>query len=168
MIKDKFGQVVLKEDDVIDLLMSKTPIDYSKSMVEDSTLLAEVSSVIESPNFKVWRNQDITVQEFDHQQQNNWLMPDEYKNLDIAAHILSLCNSDAELQRCGHELLMYQERNLFDLLKYLHYLVQTMKSNNVIWGVGRGSSVASFVLYKLGLHRVDSLFYDLDPSEFLR
>jgi DNA polymerase III alpha subunit len=34
--------------------------------------------------------------------------------------------------------------------------------------VGRGSSVASYVLYLLGVHRIDSMFYDLDPSEFLR
>jgi DNA polymerase III alpha subunit len=64
--------------------------------------------------------------------------------------------------------MMYQERNLFDLLKYLHYLVDIMKQNNVIWGVGRGSSVSSYVLYLLGVHRINSMFYDLDPSEFLR
>jgi len=38
----------------------------------------------------------------------------------------------------------------------------------VIWGVGRGSSVASYVLYLLGVHRIDSMFYDLDVAEFLR
>jgi len=38
----------------------------------------------------------------------------------------------------------------------------------MIWGVGRGSSVASYVLYLLDVHRIDSMFYDLDPSEFLR
>jgi DNA polymerase III alpha subunit len=63
---------------------------------------------------------------------------------------------------------MFQQRNLFNLLKYLKYLVDTMKENNIIWGVGRGSSVASYVLYLLGVHRVDSMYYDLDPKEFLR
>ena len=43
-----------------------------------------------------------------------------------------------------------------------------MIEHQVIWGVGRGSSVASYVLYKLGVHRVDSMYYDLDPQEFLR
>jgi DNA polymerase III alpha subunit len=64
--------------------------------------------------------------------------------------------------------LLYQERGLFDLLRYLTYLVEIMKSNSIIWGVGRGSSVASYVLYKLGVHRIDSMYYDLDPLEFLR
>jgi DNA polymerase-3 subunit alpha len=97
-----------------------------------------------------------------------WHMPDEYKTLDIAEHILGLCASEAELQRCGEELLLFQERNLFDLLRYLKYLVDIMTINRVIWGVGRGSSVASYVLYKLGIHRIDSLFYNLDCREFLR
>jgi DNA polymerase III alpha subunit len=43
-----------------------------------------------------------------------------------------------------------------------------MQDNRIIWGVGRGSSVASYVLYKLGVHRIDSMYYDLDPQEFLR
>jgi DNA polymerase III alpha subunit len=64
--------------------------------------------------------------------------------------------------------MLFQERNLFDLLRYLKYLVDVMNQHEVIWGVGRGSSVASYVLYKLGVHRIDSMFYDLDPQEFLR
>jgi DNA polymerase III alpha subunit len=105
---------------------------------------------------------------FDLEQQRNWHMPDQYKTLDIAQHVLDLCRTEAELQRCGQELLLYQERDLFPLLQYLAYLVDVMRANHVIWGVGRGSSVASYVLYKLGVHRVDSLFYQLDVTEFLR
>jgi len=57
---------------------------------------------------------------------------------------------------------------LFDLLKFLTYLVDVMRENNIIWGVGRGSSVSSFVLYKLGVHRIDSMYYKLEIDEFLR
>ena len=95
-------------------------------------------------------------------------MPQEYKDIDIAEHVLGMCKTSAELQRVGHELLLFQERDLFNLLRYLRYLVDVMKQNNVIWGVGRGSSVSSYVLYLLGVHRVDSMFYELDPEEFLR
>ena len=95
-------------------------------------------------------------------------MPDEYKQLDIAQWLLDQCQTDAELQRIGEELLLYQERDLFDLLRYLKFLVDIMRKHNLIWGVGRGSSVASYVLYLLGVHRIDSLYYNLDPAEFLR
>jgi len=110
----------------------------------------------------------VTREEFDHRCQSRWFMPEEYQQLDIAEHIISLCQTEAELQRVGHELLLYQERGLFDLLRYLKYLVDLMTENRLIWGVGRGSSVASYVLYLLGVHRINSLYYDLDPEEFLR
>jgi DNA polymerase III alpha subunit len=111
---------------------------------------------------------EVSQDKFDHRCQNNWKMPQEYKDIDIAEHVLGLCKTDAELQRVGEELLLYQERDLFNLLRYLHYLVDILKENRVIWGVGRGSSVASYVLYLLGVHRINSMFYDLDPQEFLR
>jgi len=95
-------------------------------------------------------------------------MPDQYKNFDIAQWVLDQCNSEAELQRVGQELLLYQERNLFPLLCYLKYLVDTMNQNGIVWGVGRGSSVSSFVLYLIGVHKINSLYYDLDIEEFLK
>ena len=109
-----------------------------------------------------------TCEQFDHRCQNTWFMPDAYQQLDIAEHVLSLCDTPEKLQRAGQELLLYQERDLFNLLRYLVYLVDTMKANHVIWGVGRGSSVASYVLYLLGVHKIDSMYYDLSVEEFLR
>jgi len=88
--------------------------------------------------------------------------------MDIAKWIIKQCKTQPELQRVGEELLLFQERGLFDLLKYLKYLVDTMRDNGVIWGVGRGSSVASYVLYLIGIHKVDSMYYDLPITEFLR
>lgn len=138
-------------------------------IVDESVDLGAADTIIQSlPQFCKPTSNNTDVAEFHRQQQANWHMPDHYKNLDIAAHVLNLCDNQAELQRCGQELLLFQERNLFDMLRYLAYLVDVMKTNGVIWGVGRGSSVASFVLYKLGVHRIDSLYYDLDPGEFLR
>ena len=173
MKQNKFGELVFSEDDVCDLLMQGRTIDSLERMTVDETVdLERLVTLVERPEaLLLWgfpRNSDITVPEFHLTQQNSWHMPDEYQTLDIAAHILGLCNSEAELQRCGEELLLFQERNLFDLLRYLKYLVDVMTVNNVIWGVGRGSSVASYVLYKLGIHRIDSLYYKLDCREFLR
>jgi DNA polymerase III alpha subunit len=111
---------------------------------------------------------NVSIPEFDTVQQQHWHMPEEYKQFDIAEYLLNLCNTQQELQRVGKELLLFQERNLFDLLRYLKYLVDVMTKNHVIWGVGRGSSVSSYVLYKMGVHQIDSMFYDLDASEFLR
>ena len=68
----------------------------------------------------------------------------------------------------AEELEEFKKRDMLDLLKYMIYLVDFMRSNNIVWGVGRGSSVASYVLYLIGVHRVNSIQYDLDWREFLR
>ena len=173
MIQNKFSELVFSESDVCDLIMQGHNVDSLKNVVVDQTVNLEnlVMQVDRPDSLLTWAfpyNQDTSVQGFHEAQQLMWHMPDEYKQLDIAAHVLGLCKSEAELQRVGEELLLYQERDLFNLLRYLRYLVDVMKQNNVIWGVGRGSSVASYVLYKLGVHRIDSMYYNLDINEFLR
>jgi hypothetical protein len=105
---------------------------------------------------------------FDTHNQLTWFMPKEYYNLDIAQHLLDQCKSEDELQRVGEELILFQEREMFNLLRFLKYMVDTLREHKIVWGVGRGSSVASFVLYLLGVHRINSLYYNLDIAEFLR
>lgn len=173
MIQNKFSELVFSENDVCDLLMKGRPLDSLKNVVVEETVdIEQLAMFVERPeSLLTWTfpyNQGTSVPTFHLSNQMSWHMPDEYKQLDIAQYILTLCENDAELQRVGQELLLYQERDLFNLLRYLKYLVDVMTENRVIWGVGRGSSVASFVLYKLGVHRVDSLYYNLDISEFLR
>lgn len=171
MKTDQYGQIIYSEDDLCNLIMQGNDLAQYKNLLVDKSVDIETAiGMLEDVPMFIRYNELATnsVEEFDHRCQHNWYMPNNYKELDIAEHVLSLCKTDAELQRCGQELMLFQERDLFNLLRYLVYLVDTMKENNVIWGVGRGSSVASYVLYKLGVHRIDSLFYDLDPSEFLR
>jgi DNA polymerase III alpha subunit len=173
MKQNNFGQLVFSENDVCDLLMQGHDVDSLKHVVVDQTVdLKQLVMHIERPeSLLTWTfpyDQDTSVPEFHLTQQMNWHMPEEYKQLDIAAYVLGLCESEVELQRCGQELLLYQERDLFNLLKYLKYLVDVMTKNKIIWGVGRGSSVASFALYKLRVHRINSLHYNLDVHEFLR
>lgn len=173
MRTDRYGQIILGEQDLVNLVMKghevwnlkRVTVDHDVDIEQAIKLIAEPSAMVQ------WTfpdDSDIAVPDWDHLQQQQWYMPDSYKNTDIAAHVLDLCETDAELQRCGEELIMYQERGLMNLLRYLRYLVDVMRDNYVIWGVGRGSSVASFVLYKLGVHRINSLHYELDPAEFLR
>ena len=171
MIQNNYGEMIFNESDVCDLLMQgRSPASIKRMLVDDSVNLEQAVQYIETyPEvIKYVGSNDIKMNVFDQEHQANWHMPEEYKQVDIAEYILGLCSTEAELQRCGRELLLYQEKNLFNLLRYLKYLVDVMTKNQVIWGVGRGSSVASYVLYKLGVHRIDSMFYNLEPEEFLR
>jgi hypothetical protein len=170
MVKNKFGEMIFGEKDLCDLIMQGHELSALNGMIVDKTVdLGSMPDFLDpTPDLRQQRFHSVSVPDWHAQQQSNWHMPDEYKFLDIAEHVLSLCINEAELQRCGAELLLFQERNLFDLLKYLKYLVDVMTTNHIIWGVGRGSSVASYVLYKLNVHRIDSMYYNLDIQEFLR
>lgn len=173
MQTNQYGEIVLDEADLCSLVMQGRDFnDLKQVTVAPAIDLESVIHVLEDPGALItWtfpQDGTVSVPDYDALQQSKWHMPEQYRNMDIAAHVLGLCSDDAELQRCGHELMLYQERGLFDLLKYLTYLVTVMRDNQVIWGVGRGSSVASHVLYLLGVHRINSMFYDLDVAEFLR
>ena len=173
MNSNKFGEIILSESDLCNLIMQGKDItELDRVTVDPAVDLEKILQHLQDPkSLLTWRfteASDISISEFDSRNQSNWSMPESYKNTDIAQHVLDLCRTPEQLQRAGEELLLFQEHGLFDLLRYLRYLVDVMQENNVIWGVGRGSSVASYVLYLLRVHRIDSMYYDLDPREFLR
>jgi DNA polymerase III alpha subunit len=109
-----------------------------------------------------------TVEEFDRLNQEQWYMPEEYKLYDIVDWLYCECQTSEQKDRVTEELILFAQHDMIDLLKYIKYLVDTMRKNSIVWGVGRGSSVASYVLYLIGIHKVDSIKYQLDIREFLK
>jgi DNA polymerase III alpha subunit len=109
-----------------------------------------------------------TNDKYSYKNADNWWMPDEYRNMNIIDYLLEKTNNEEQYQRVVEELTLFEERNMFPMLKFLVYMVDQLKHNNILWGVGRGSSVASYILYLIGVHRIDSIKYDLDYKEFLR
>jgi len=98
----------------------------------------------------------------------DWRIPERYKAMDIRDLVLSRCKTDDERQRVEAEMLLFEERQLIPVLQFLAYLVDYMREKDIIWGVGRGSSVASYTLYLLGVHKINSLKYELPIEEFLK
>ncbi len=107
---------------------------------------------------------------------NTYIIPQYYKDIDVESYVKGLvpvqgvdkADNARSSQRVDMELTLYKERDLFPILQVLIYVVDTLRKNNLVWGVGRGSSVASYVLYLIGIHKVDSLKYDLNIKEFLK
>ena len=99
---------------------------------------------------------------------NEWFMPDEYKTLDIHSWLLLKCKTNEQTARVKHELELFEEHNMLDVLRFMKYLVDTLRSNQIVWGVGRGSSVASYVLFLIGVHKIDSIQYELPIDEFFK
>ena len=115
---------------------------------------------------------DVDQKTFDGVCQSEWFMPDKYKNIDVLDYLINLDNFRGckahEWDRVQEVLKAFRERGMEDLLRYMIYLVDFMRENGIVWGVGRGSSVASYVLYLIGVHRVNSIQFGLDWHEFLR
>jgi hypothetical protein len=99
---------------------------------------------------------------------NQWMIPSPFDTMDVRAELLSRCATDEQMARVEMELRMFEKRGLVPVLRLMFALVDHFRRNKVVWGVGRGSSVASYVLFLIGVHRIDSLRYGLDINEFLK
>ena len=167
---DKYGQCYTSADEICNLLYEKPDLDLTRFLVESPQQYnSSVKQLyVDFPKLQQYTLPAVSLEEFHETLQQEWHMPNNYQELDIAEWVLSQCKTAVELQRVGQELILYQERDLFDLLRFMKYLVDTLRKNNIVWGVGRGSSVASYILYLIGVHRIDSLYYDLDIAEFLK
>jgi len=169
MKTDDYGQIILTENDLCDLYMRDPTRTIKNCLVDKQINLDNIFLSEENlPILVEYIDTKLSLEEFDELNQLQWQMPQEYYEIDIAKWVLDQCKTEEELQRAGDELLKFHDRNMFPLLKYLKYLVDTMRRNNVVWGVGRGSSVASYVLYLIGIHRINSLYYQLSVDEFLK
>jgi DNA polymerase III alpha subunit len=165
---DKFGQIILSEDDLCDLLMEDPDRTLSKVITNSDITFDSYLELDNLPIIEKYISNDISIEEFDIIKRSNFHMPEEYKNLDIFEYVINKCSSEKELIRCYEELVIYQDYDMLDILRYMVYLVDVMRKNNILWGVGRGSSVSSFVLYLIGIHRINSLQYDLSFDEFIK
>lgn len=106
----------------------------------------------------------VTVQAIDT---SNWFIPFKYQQLDIEEFLLSQCPKE-NYPRLQSELALYKQNNMMSVLRTMKYVVDTLRANNVIWGVGRGSSVSSYVLFLIGIHKIDSVKYALPINEFFK
>lgn len=171
MYKDKFGIPVFEENDIFQLLYQGNSDKVQDIVVDQSDSIENFRKNLSKYNdliIKIHRDIDLSVQEFDQILQSDILVPDKYNSIDVLDFLVSRCKNDEEIQRTAEEYAEYEYRNLLWLLKYMIFLVDFMDEHNIIRGVGRGSSVSSFILYLIGVHKINPLEYELDFREFLK
>lgn len=157
------GTVVLNEAGLERIIASKGP--FSELKVEktyETELFDEQLKAHALPGLNFYNADQDRMSNFE------WNTPEPFKSLDIEEYVFSLSNAADQDVRIALELTMYNERNLYPLLRHLIFLVDYFRKNNILWGVGRGSSVNSYVLYLIGLHKIDSLKYQLSIDDFLK
>jgi DNA polymerase III alpha subunit len=173
MKTDQLGRAIVNNDDAFTAIYNGSNIRLDDIEFEDAKTVNQFNDAVELNadtilKIKQYKILDIDQKEFDKMNQSNWFMDEAYKDLDIETWITEQCNTNTKMQRVQDELILYHRHNMIDMLRYCKYLVDTMRYHNIAWGVGRGSSVASYVLYLIGIHKVDSLKFSLDIKEFLK
>ena len=167
---DKYSNPVFSEQDLFEAIYSGFEFNPADTLLVD-TRSDDIKNLETQLGFKFLEtyNTNFEITDYDAACQSNWNIPNEYKTLDIEAWIWEQCPPwDPEHTRVKEELEAYKARNMLDLLRWLKYFVDTCSKEKIVWGIGRGSSVASYVLFLIGVHKVNSIKYNLDWQEFLR
>ena len=163
------GDVIFSEEDVIELLYKDPDFDISKLYLNDiekySESLKELG--IDLPVLNTVPKRP-TPEIFDKENCDNWHMPEKYYQINVLQWLLDRCQNDEEKMRVQMEYDLFEKKKFVRVLQFLIYFIDTLRANNIVWGVGRGSSVASFCLFLIGVHKINPLLYNLDITEFLR
>ena len=99
---------------------------------------------------------------------SRWFIPEEYRTMDIIDWLHHRCPTPEIRERVVQELRLFAKHDMIPMLKTMKYVVDTLRANNIVWGVGRGSSVASYVLHIIGVHKIDSVKYNIPIEEFFK
>ena len=163
------GDCIFTEQDAIDLLYTDPDFDITKLFFEDTI---KFNSSVKDTGVEFGMLQNVPVREsiteFDQKNINNWHMPEQYYQINVLEWLLEKCQNEDEKARVKSEYKLFEQKDFVKVLQFLIYFVDTLRQNNIVWGVGRGSSVSSFCLFLIGVHKINPLLYDLDYTEFLR
>lgn len=166
------GDITVTEQQLIDYLLSGFTID--------GFCVENISEEIVKYNRLVDDDQKIKIKSELKVLDYSWIIPDQYKQLDVRHYVVSLLEKELinfsgnkleqkrRIARVQQELSIFEEKNIFDVVKCIIFVINTFNQKNIVWGVGRGSSVASYVLFLIGVHDIDSVLYDLDINEFVK
>lgn len=162
------NQCILTEQDVVSAWLNGQ--DVSSAIFEDSKSIEKYNQWCneQASDDTILIETEYTEEDYVKRCISSWNMPDEYKAIDVFELLVSRCTTEQQTVRVAEEFVEYESRGLIDVLRFLIYLTDICKKNNIVLGVGRGSSVSSYCLYLLGVHKVDSIKYDLDIKEFLK
>lgn len=166
-----YGQAILSSDNLRELLLQGKNISHLNVIFDEeidlfqkyqSGLIPDTITFLDAPEEK------LTFDEFHQQRADEWVFPIVYQQINVKQWLLDKCKTQVEIDRVDEEYKLFEERELLMLLRLFIFLVDYMREKGYIWGVGRGSSVSSYILFLIGVHRVDSLKYGFDIKDYLK
>ena len=159
------GSIEVDPSIVASMMLRGIPIE--KIFVTD--INEEIEKFNKFSNIKIGKKVDIEELSF------KWSIPDQYKYINIDEYLLNLSTIikqdslfEKRLHRLANEIELFKKLKLDDVLRVIIFIVDEFKNKNIVWGVGRGSSCSSYILFLIGLHDIDPVFYDIGIEDFLR
>lgn len=140
--------------------------------------VTELDSDIEKFNFQVAPEDQVSPVSNEPIELNmDWSIPEPWLSLDLDTYIMDQYferiwpqhDADMEkkaIQRIADELEQVRARGMVEFMRTVIYILHVLRQKNVVWGVGRGSSCASYLLFIIGLHVVDCVAFDVPMEEF--
>lgn len=108
---------------------------------------------------------------------HSWKIPPFYQNLDVFGFVLHKFDTVVKqsnplyheyMDRLSFEMEYFENTNSLQFIQCIVFLLDELRSKDIFWGVGRGSSCASLVLYLIGLHKIDPVRFEIPISDFFK
>lgn len=167
------GTNIICPEDVADVLL--------RGVQPTSLRVTHLNEDVQAFNANVPELDRIRVSEEEPVQLNfSWNLPEKYKTLILAEEVGRVLDARSEelygkytskqwdemLTRITDELHEIETRGMTDFFRTVIYILDVFREKGVVWGVGRGSSCACYILFLFNLHSVDPIIYDIPPDEF--
>jgi DNA polymerase III alpha subunit len=169
--RNEYGQAILSSNNLKELLLRGKNIGHLNVVFDDEIELFKKyqSDLLDyHVTFLGEPEANLSLKDFHEKCADEWIFPESYQQIDVRVWLLDKCKTQEQMDRVEDEYKLYEEKNLIMLLRLFIFLIDFMRENKFVWGVGRGSSVSSYILYLIGVHRVDSLRYNLDIRDYLK
>jgi DNA polymerase III alpha subunit len=162
------GQLLASVEELIELMLCDT--DLTNVVVDDAERISRYNDhckKFDKQEFNFSPHQTpLNIHKFHNERITEWL--NEYADDSIWEELFAKCKTPQEQTRFVEELEEFSRRGMLPLLQNLYSIIQSIDEKGIVRGVGRGSSVASFILYLMEVHFVNPLEYNLPLSDFLR
>jgi DNA polymerase III alpha subunit len=167
---DPYGRVIINSEDAISLLMGGETLDGLFGGDAEISRYNDLCRENDKTNAMIPIGEAIeqTPEEYHREKQSVWFMPNSYHDIDVWSVLQQKCSTGEEIERLREEQIEFQARGLDPVLRLMMFLVDDFRERKILWGVGRGSSVASFALYLIGITRINPIRYGLSLNEFLK
>lgn len=168
---DEYGRVIVDAEEAFELFYGGDDVfEHQFEMNDNIVRYNEFCRKFDKADFVLASAPEIlhTPEEEHSRRANTWFVPTKYAEMDVLEYLLSKCSNDDERERVRQEYELFDRGDLVTIIRLMIYMVDNLRENKILWGVGRGSSVASFIMYLIGIHRINPMKYNLPVTDFLR